>query len=288
MGSYSPLVKPNTIAFKKRLGQHFLRDTGMIDRIVRWIDPGPDDIFIEIGAGDGALSVRIAPLVAKIFAVEIDEERIPLLKAALSPFDAAEIVRADILEVKPKELLAAFSAKSGQKLRVAGNLPYNISTAIISAFLKSDIPLKDMFFMVQTEVAQRIAAPPGNRQYGYLSVLCGHHCDVQSGFKVSPSCFVPRPKVSSSMISLKPKDMPRDPGFESDFEQLVKAAFSHRRKTLANSLGRHAAFSSICDALLRRAGIDGSRRAETLSVSEFENLTAIYRTTGFRASGDRF
>jgi 16S rRNA (adenine1518-N6/adenine1519-N6)-dimethyltransferase len=255
MGSYSPLVKPNAIAPKKRLGQHFLRDTGIIDRIVRWMDPGPEDIFIEIGAGDGALSIRLAPRVAKILAIEVDRDCIPILETALSPFDSAEVMQGDILEIKP-QLLASALLKTGRKLRVAGNLPYNISTAIIATFLKSGLPIEDMLFMVQTEVAQRITAPPGSRQYGYLSVLCQHHCDVQPGFKISPSCFVPRP------------------------------AFGHRRKTLANSLGRHPVFSGLRDSLLRRAGIDGSRRAEMLSVPEFEILTRVYREADQSASGN--
>lgn len=284
MGSYSPVVKPYAITPKKRLGQHFLRDTGVLDRIVRWMDPHSEDVFFEIGAGDGALSVRLAPLVAKIFAIEVDQDCIPLLKAALAPYDSAEVVQADILEIKP-ELIAAVPSKPGQRLRIAGNLPYNISTAIIGTFLRSGMPMQDMLFMVQAEVAQRIAAAPGSRQYGYLSVLCQHHCNIRSGFKVSPSCFVPRPKVGSSMISLKPKRTPHDSGFESDFDRLVKGAFGHRRKTLANSLGRHPDFGDICHSLLSRAGIDGSRRAETLSVSEFELLTRVYRDRGRRESG---
>jgi len=284
MGSYSPLVKPYAITLKKRLGQHFLRDTGVLDRIVRWMDPHREDVFFEIGAGDGALSVRIAPLVAKIFAIEVDPDCIPLLEAALAPYGSAEVVQADILEIEP-ELIAAASSKPGQRLRIAGNLPYNISTAIIGTFLRSGMPVQDMLFMVQAEVAQRIAAAPGSRQYGYLSVLCQHYCDVHPGFKVSPSCFVPRPKVGSSMISLKPKHASHDSGFESDFECLVKAAFGHRRKTLANSLGRHPIFGDICHSLLNHAGIDGSRRAETLSVSEFELLTRVYRDRSRHGSG---
>ena len=194
-------------------------------------------------------------------------------------------MQGDILEIKP-QLLASALLKTGRKLRVAGNLPYNISTAIIATFLKSGLPIEDMLLMVQTEVAQRITAPPGSRQYGYLSVLCQHHCDVQPGFKISPSCFVPRPKVSSSMVSLKPREISTDAGFESDFEQLVKAAFGHRRKTLANSLGRHPVFSGLRDSLLRRAGIDGSRRAEMLSVPEFEILTRVYREADQSTSGN--
>jgi len=276
MRSYSSVVKPYTMNPKKRLGQHFLRDTGVIERIIRWMDPRPNDIFLEIGAGDGSLSLGLAPLVAHLFAIELDRECIPILEKKLHPYTSAEVVHANILELNPTRLLSP-DLQPQQRLRIAGNLPYNISTAIINAFLHYSLPVHDMLFMVQTEVAQRIAAAPGNRQYGYLSVLCQHHCDIKLGFKVSPSCFVPRPKVSSSMISLHPKKLSQDSEFEADFELLGKAAFGHRRKTLANSLGKHTVFAPIVSSLLQHANIDRSRRAETLSVEEFETLTRIYR-----------
>jgi len=166
--------------------------------------------------------------------------------------------------------------ESQPRLRVAGNLPYNIATAIIERFLHCGLPVHDMLFMVQSEVAQRITAEPGSRQFGYLSVHCQHHCEVRMGFKVSPSCFVPRPKVSSAMVALNPKKLPQNSEYESDFEALCKAAFSHRRKTLANSLSRHPVFGPVANPMLRQVGIEGSRRAEELSIVEFETLTRIY------------
>jgi 16S rRNA (adenine1518-N6/adenine1519-N6)-dimethyltransferase len=153
---------------------------------------------------------------------------------------------------------------------------YNIATVIIEKLLHSELPILDMFFMTQLEVAQRITALPGSRQYGYLSVDCQHHSDVQMGFKVSAGCFSPRPKVTSCMVSLKPKRHKFAPGFEADFEAICKAAFSYRRKTLSNALAKNAVFGTIANALLNRAGIKGSRRAEELSVPEYELLACIY------------
>lgn len=275
MEVYSSLVKPYASSYKKRLGQHFLRDTGVIDRIVRWMQPRPDDMFLEIGAGDGALTLRLAPLVSRLLAIELDADRIPWLETELAAFESASVVQADILHLDIPQLVTPY-LNSQPRLRIAGNLPYNIATVIIERFLHCGMPVHDMLFMVQTEVAQRITAEPGSRQFGYLSVHCQHHSDVKMGFKVSPSCFVPRPKVSSAMVSFSPKQNPQDTELESDFESICKAAFSHRRKTLANSLGRHPVFGPVANPMLLQAGIDGARRAEQLSVAEFEILTRVY------------
>jgi 16S rRNA (adenine1518-N6/adenine1519-N6)-dimethyltransferase len=189
------------------------------------------------------------------------------------------VIAADFLHLDLHELLSQY-ASADQKLRVAGNLPYNIGTAIIEILLHSGLPIIDMHFMLQLEVAQRIAANPGTRQYGYLSVESQHHCDVQMGFKVSPACFAPRPQVSSAMIRLQPKSSPLPDNLEKEFEDIVKAAFSHRRKTLLNSLERNANYQNIAEELLGKAGIDGTRRAEQLSVQEYELLLHWSRQIG--------
>jgi len=275
MGAGPHLVKSNEPRAKKRLGQHFLRDTGVIDRIVRWIQPSADNLFIEIGAGDGALSARLAPGVARLLAIELDADCIPRLSEELARFESATVIQGDALHMDWDEL-ASSHLPAGRKLRIAGNLPYNIATAIIERLLHTDLSVEDMFFMVQLEIAQRILAKPGSRQYGFLSVDCQHHADVRMGFRVSPACFVPRPKVSSATIAFRPKPSPLKPAMEPPFEALAKAAFSHRRKTLANSLLRHPSFGKISSALLDRAAIDGSRRAEDLSVAEYEHLARVF------------
>ncbi len=275
MGVYPRLVKSNAPNLKKRFGQHFLRDTGVIDRIVRWIQPSPGDIFLDIGAGDGSLSRRLASAAAKLLAIEIDSECIPVLEETLKPFPSAAVIPCDFLQLDLAELAVRY-LRPGKQFRIAGNLPYNAGTAIIEKLLHAEVPVQDMHFMLQLEVAQRITAVPGSRQYGYLSVDCQHHAAVQLGFRVSPACFVPRPQVSSSMVSIRPKHPAPDRAIEKVFEVLAKAAFSYRRKTIANSLARHPVLKSIALSLLERAGIDGSRRAEDLSVREYELLAKIY------------
>jgi 16S rRNA (adenine1518-N6/adenine1519-N6)-dimethyltransferase len=274
MGAETKLVKFNEPGAKKRLGQHFLRDKGVIDRIIRWIHPVASDVFWDIGAGDGALSLRLAPLVAGLTAIEIDQDRIPGLNHALADIPSARVIAGDFLQLELLQL--AGRLPRGQKLRIAGNLPYNVATAILGRLLHSSLPIEDMFFMVQLEVAQRVAAHPATRQYGFLSVICQHLSEVRMGFKVSPACFVPRPQVTSATISIRPKGIPPGSQYEADFESLCKAAFAYRRKILSNSLSKHPVFGKISNELLARADIDGSRRAEELSVDEFEHLARVF------------
>jgi 16S rRNA (adenine1518-N6/adenine1519-N6)-dimethyltransferase len=275
MGVYSRLVKSNEPRLKKRFGQHFLRDTGVLDRIVRCIQPASNDFFLDIGAGDGVLSASLAPNVARLIAVEVDVDCIKPLESALSRFETAMVVAGDILQLDLAQLIFPY-LKPGQRLRVAGNLPYNIATAIIEKLLHARLPIEDMSLMVQLEVGQRITALPGSRKYGFLSVHCQHHSRVRMGFKVSPACFAPRPRVYSAMIFLHPKPVWQEACVESDFEALAKAAFAYRRKTLENSFLRHPAFGKIAHSLLNRAGIDGSKRAEHVSVREYEHLAQVY------------
>jgi 16S rRNA (adenine1518-N6/adenine1519-N6)-dimethyltransferase len=256
---------------KKRFGQHFLRDTGMLDRIVRLIDPTSSDILVEVGAGDAALSSRLAPAVSTLLAIEIDDECIGTLRETLSWFSGAEVVHGDILKIDLPALIAAHLAP-GKTLRVTGNLPFNISTAIVTKWLDSGLPIRDMVFMVQLEVAERLTAHPGTRDYGYLSILCQHRADLRLEFRVSPACFVPRPKVVSAMVSIRPRPCEFDPELEHEFRELAKASFAHRRKTIANSLGRNPRYARLGSELLRRASIDGNRRPEQLSVLEYEHL----------------
>ncbi len=269
---------------KKRYGQHFLRDTGIIRRIVDLIKPGPGDLMVEVGAGDGAISMRLAPKVLRLFAIEIDRDVLPSLSLALKPCSNTEIVGQDVLSLDLPALVSPYLAP-GVELRFAGNLPYNIGTAIIEKLMALPLPIRDMTFMLQLETADRIVAAPGSKQYGFFSVFCQHNCDIRLAFTVSPACFVPRPRVNSAMIVLRPRGGSRDPRFEDDFLTVTKAAFAYRRKTLANSLQRHAGLGPVAAELLAAAGISGSRRAEDLSVAEYERLTRAFhrhQTSDFR------
>ncbi len=270
------------ITAKRRFGQHFLRDTGILKRIIHLINPAPGQDVLEIGAGDGVLSVRLAPAVSRLRVIEVDDECIPVLESVLRPFPNVEILKGDVLEIGPSRLLPPGAGRA-RRTRVVGNLPYNIATAVIERFLDAGSLVEDMIFMVQLEVAQRITAEPCTREYGYLSVMCQHLADVRVHFKVPPQCFVPRPKVMSAVISLRPKECSWPRGRKHAFVDLVKASFSHRRKTLQNSLSFSRIFGDIATEILERCGVSGARRAEELTVQEYEQLSLeVYRS---RAGG---
>jgi 16S rRNA (adenine1518-N6/adenine1519-N6)-dimethyltransferase len=272
---------------KKRYGQHFLKDTGILSRICRLIQPAAEDVMIEIGAGAGALSVLLAPEVFRLLALEIDLDLIPTLTAALEPFPNAGVLAQDVLKAD----LAAISLpylNPGKRLRICGNLPYNIGTAIIERLLAMPLPIEDMVFMLQLETAERISARPGSKEYGFFSVYCRHCCYVKIAFRVSPECFIPRPKVRSAVLTMRLRQGPRDPRLEEDFVAIAKAAFAFRRKKLINSLRRHPVFGPIAAELLEQAGIDGSRRPEKLSVEEYERLARNLPSRRFSSRGERF
>ena len=261
-----------TLLAKRRFGQHFLRDTAILNRVVQFIQPRTDDVIIEIGAGTGFLTTRLAPHVARLIAVEVDRDCIAALRQALAYYPQASIVAGDILGIDLPSILPHL--RHGHRLRAVGNLPYNIATAIIDKLFSADLPLLDMVFMVQLEVAERIVALPRSREYGYLSVRCQHASDARIQFKVPPSSFVPRPKVQSAVISLRPKSAQGAPFSESTFLELTKAAFAYRRKTLSNSLLRNPSLGDLAARMLYLAGIDGQRRAQELTVGEYELLAA--------------
>ncbi len=260
------------VVAKKRFGQHFLRDSVVTDRLLRLIRPSRNDVLIEVGAGSGILTARLAPLVDRLVAVELDRDVLPALADAVAAFPSVTVVNADILTV---DLNALVERVADATLRAAGNLPYNIATAVIGKFLMSGLPFRDLTYMVQLEVAERITAAPGSKRYGYLSVQCQHLADTSLAFKVHPAAFRPPPKVMSAVIVLRPKPGFADPRLESTFSELVKSAFSHRRKMIANSFRQSPLLGQISERLLTEAKIDGSRRPEQLSVQEYENLARI-------------
>jgi 16S rRNA (adenine1518-N6/adenine1519-N6)-dimethyltransferase len=256
---------------KKRLGQHFLRDRVVLNRLVEVIQPTPGDVLLEIGAGTGALTAQLAPRVAKLFAIECDRDVLPALARAVAPWPSVTVIHEDVLNLDLSRFGSGMLAANG--LRVAGNLPYNIGTAIIGRFLYSQIPVSDMTFMLQMEVAQRLVAKPGTKSYGYLSVECQHRADVRVAFKVHPGSFAPPPKVMSAVVVLRPKPHLFTMDEESGFLAVARAAFGHRRKTLLNAL-KHSTLPSAA-FLPGSAGVDGSRRPEQVTVGEYENMGRI-------------
>jgi 16S rRNA (adenine1518-N6/adenine1519-N6)-dimethyltransferase len=260
---------------KKHLGQHFLRDAGSLRKLLQFINPRPADLFLEIGAGMGALSRRLAPEAGTLLALEVDRDCIEALRTVLSPYPNASPILGDVMRVDLLTLVQPH-LKPDLRLRIAGNLPYNLATAIIERMLRTPLQIEDMVFLVQLEVAERITASPGSKAYGFFSVICQYFCQTRLGPRIVPACFMPPPKVMSAAVALNRRPIVRDPEFESRLAELVKAAFAHRRKTLANSLRNHRAIRPLTSLLLAESEIDGSMRAEQLSVAEFERMARIW------------
>jgi 16S rRNA (adenine1518-N6/adenine1519-N6)-dimethyltransferase len=251
----------------KRYGQHFL-EPAWADKLVAAIDPHPGDRFLEIGPGPGALTLRLAPRVAHLTAVEIDHRLIAALTPKLPP--NVSIIAGDILETDLRPLT------SGGSLRIAGNLPYNVSSPILFGLIRTwrdTRALLDATVMVQREVADRIVARPGGREYGVLSILVQLHADVSIALTLPPGAFRPPPAVRSSVIRLRFRPPSVALSDEPGFEAMVRSMFTQRRKTLANALGPYAkATGHRAPGVLARAGIDPKRRPETLQLIELAQL----------------
>ena len=253
---------------RRALGQHFLRDGGIARAIVDLVAPTANDLVVEIGPGEGALTAELARRAGRLIALEVD----PVLTARLRPrFPGVEIVDADARTWD----YGALVAPPGGRVLVVGNLPYSVGKPILMALVAARGAIDAMALMLQREVAERVAAAPGSRVYGSLSVLTQFYCDVVLALRVPPGAFRPPPKVESAVIRLGVLRSSRVAvADERRFHVVVRAAFAQRRKTLANALS--AGLGRPADALkaaAEAAGIDPSRRAETLTISEFAELT---------------
>jgi 16S rRNA (adenine1518-N6/adenine1519-N6)-dimethyltransferase len=253
---------------KKSFGQHFLHEKRYIERIVSAISPKPDDVVIEIGPGEGALTMPLLAAAGKLTAIELDTDLIPDLKARAAAVGQLEVIHADVLKV---DFTALAHERGVDKLRVAGNLPYYISSPILFHCVEHARAIEDMHFMLQKEVVDRMAAEPGSKVYGRLSVMLQLVCRIEPLFEVPPGAFRPPPKVDSAvvrMVPLPPEQLPQaDP---ARLYAVVKAAFSQRRKTLSNAL------KQVMDAeAIKSADVDPKARAEALSPADFVRLAQI-------------
>jgi len=244
---------------RKRFGQHFLIDASIIARIVQLINPRDGEHLIEIGPGTGALTIPLLSKVQSLDAIELDRDVVPVLKAKTSHLDAhLNVISQDALRVD----FAALK-QDARLLRIVGNLPYNISTPLIFHLLRFASSIQDMVFMLQKEVADRVAAVPGSCDFGRLSVMVQYHAVVHLHFIVPQDAFNPPPEVLSRMVSIIPHRVyPQKAHDEALFVELVKCAFNQRRKTLRNSL---KAFAIAWDEV----GIDSGKRPEELNVADF-------------------
>jgi 16S rRNA (adenine1518-N6/adenine1519-N6)-dimethyltransferase len=248
---------------KKRYGQHFLHDPGTIERIVRAIDPHPGQRIVEIGPGRGAITAPVLARARVLDVVEIDRDVVPLLETQCLGRGELRVHVADALEFDLRALRGA-----GPRLRLIGNLPYNVSTPLLFRFIEQLDAVEDMHFMLQREVVRRMAARPGTGDYGRLTVMLAPHVSVEPLFDIGTGAFKPPPRVVSTFFALRPhRSPPFDTGEAAVFARVVAAAFGQRRKTLRNAL------HGVLDAeQIAAAGIDPGARAETLSPASFGAL----------------
>lgn len=253
---------------RKRFGQHFLADGGVIDAIVRAIDPHPGEPMVEIGPGLAAMSQPLAERLGRLTVIELDRDLAERLRKQ-SQFD---VIEADVLTVDFAALAERLGAGPG-RLRIVGNLPYNISSPILFHLLEVAEAVADQHFMLQKEVVDRMAAVPATHHYGRLSVMLQWRYDIESLFDVPPEAFEPPPKVDSAVVRMTP--WPHPPELDAAlFEELVKVAFSQRRKLLRHTLGRWL------DARGHAGDFDVQRRAEEVPVAEYVALAqALSQTT---------
>ena len=250
---------------KKHLGQNFLHEKGVVEKIVQAIDPRPGDRIVEIGPGQGALTFPLLDRHGAVTAIEFDRDLLAPLAQAAQAHGALTLVPADVLTVD-------FTALAGEgQIRLAGNLPYNLSSPILFHALDHAAAIRDMHFMLQKEVVDRMAAAPGSKVYGRLSVMLQAYCAVTPLFKVPPGAFRPAPKVDSAVVRLVPR-APETVGIADPrrFAAIVRAAFGQRRKTLRNALA-----GEVDEATIEAAGLAPGARAEQLAVADFVHLANV-------------
>lgn len=255
----------------KKLGQNFLIDESVVRRIVEAAELTAEDTVLEVGPGIGTLTQGLAESNARVVAVELDKRLLPVLDVTLEGYDNVRIVNGDILKVDIMKEVGA------ENFKVCANLPYYITTPIIFALLEKRLPMERLVAMVQKEVAERMAAKPGGRDYGALSVAIQYFTEPEIAFIVPPDSFIPAPAVDSAVIVCKRRQQPPVQVCDEDlFFRVVKAAFSMRRKMLNNALKNMGISGEQCLKWLELAGIDGKRRGETLTLEDFAALTNTF------------
>lgn len=263
------LLKRHGFSMTKSLGQNFLTDRNIIEKITDSLGITEDDFVVEIGPGAGALTRELSEEAKKVKAVEIDRNIIPVLNEVLRGADNTEIINEDFMKADLKELT------EGTAYKLIGNLPYYITTPIIMKILEEGPRPQQMVFMIQKEVAQRLSAKPGTKDYGAITVSANYYCQTEFLFTVSKEVFIPKPNVDSAVIRMTPYTQPPVKVIDEDvFFSVIKAGFGQRRKTLGNSLKQIDGISTdqVKEAL-GDADIDPVRRAETLEINEFAKLS---------------
>lgn len=262
------LVNKYDFKFSKSLGQNFLIDESVLLDIVGSANISKDDFIIEIGPGVGTLTKELLSRANKVCSIELDSRLIPILETELSSFDNFELINKDALKIDFNQVIGEENS-----VKIVANLPYYVTTPIVSKLLNEGYKFKSLTIMIQKEVAERMAAVPNTKEYGALSVLTQYYCSTEIVRRVSPNSFIPRPKVESIVIKLEKLEKPRvyveD---EKMFFKLVRASFNMRRKTLWNATKSLGFEKETMEKVFSESGINQSRRGETLSLEEFAKL----------------
>lgn len=263
------LVKKYNFKFTKSLGQNFLVDQSVPRDIVDGADVGPEDLVIEIGPGVGTLTAQLLKIAKRVVAIELDDTLIPILTEELGEYPNFSLIHNDALKVNFDEVIG-----DEQSVKLVANLPYYVTTPIIVKLLKEKHKFKSLTIMIQKEVAERMNAEPGNKDYGALTLLVQYYCNTKIVRKVPPACFIPRPKVDSIVIRLDKLDEPKvKVDNEKLFFDIIRNSFNMRRKTLWNGVKSIGPAKEKLEAAFEKAGVDPKRRGETLSIQEFATLS---------------
>ncbi len=280
------ILEKHGFSFKKSLGQNFLIDTNILHNIVAAAELSKETAVIEIGPGIGALTEQLCRAAGKVLAIEIDQRLLPILSDTLAPYDNVEVVHGDVLKLDVRRLIEERLA-GYDRVSVVANLPYYVTSPILMKLLEERLPLEQIVVMIQKEVADRIAAKPGSKDYGSLSVAAQFYAVPQVVLTVPASVFIPRPNVDSAVLKLTVRERPAvDVADEQMFFRVVRASFAQRRKTLINNLianlfGKER--KELAHKVLEQTAIDPSRRGETLTIEEFARLTDAVVAVGARA-----
>lgn len=283
------ILKKYGLTMKKSLGQNFLVEPGILTKMLAAGEIDKDTVVIEIGPGIGALTERLAQEAKQVIAFEVDRRLEPILKNELAEYDNIEVIFQDILEANLPELFAD-RFEPTDRIVVAANLPYYITTPIIMNFIEANLPVDAYVMMMQKEVAERMTASPGSKNYGSLTVAIDYYTEAEISFIVPRTVFVPQPNVDSAVLKLKRREEPKVAvENEAFYFRLTRGSFQHRRKTLWNNLmgiyGKSDEAKEALRAGLETVGIEGSRRGETLSIEEFAALAnEFYKSDSLKNS----
>ena len=272
-------IQKHDFRFQKRFGQNFLIDDHVIRKILLAADISKEDTVVEIGPGIGTLTQYLAEASGRVYAVEIDEKLLPILAETLSSYENVTVINQDILKTDIRELIG-----DAETCKIVANLPYYITTPIIMALLEGGVPAESITVMVQKEVADRMAAEPGSKIYGALSLAVQYYADTYLAANVPPNCFMPRPAVGSAVIRLtRRKEAPVQVKDDGQMFRIIRASFNERRKTLVNGLRNDPSLGiskEEAEAALTKMGLPLTVRGETLSLAQFAELSDLLPESG--------